>query len=111
MYRTVRSISNGTGNVIGKKYALIIAGNKSDLRDDEETVDRLRSLGAAPVRAVDAAGAALAVGARHYVECSAKTGSNVAEVFERAAAIGLNHKRNEERGGCGWVRKIRRKLM
>ena len=83
-------------------------GNKRDLRTDELTLRRLLRLNAEPVRAVDGAGAALALGACHYVECSAKTGSNVEEVFERAAAIGLKHRADRS---CGWIRRLKKSLM
>jgi Ras family protein A len=63
-----------------------------DLRNDEQTIRRLRALDSGPVKYVDGCAAAERIGADAYVECSAKTKDGVREVFETAAKIALKKK-------------------
>jgi Rho family, other len=62
---------------------LVLVGTKTDLRRDEQTRRMLGAQGQTAVTAEHGASVAKEIGAR-YIECSAKTGSGVQEVFSLA---------------------------
>jgi len=62
---------------------LILVATKTDLRRDDTTRRMLGAQGLAPVSPEQGAEVAREIGAK-YVECSAKTGSGVQEVFALA---------------------------
>ncbi|KAF7290512.1 hypothetical protein MIND_01291000 [Mycena indigotica] len=62
---------------------LILVATKTDLRRDEQTRRMLSAQGMTPVSTEQGTAVAKEIGAR-YVECSAKTGANVHEVFNLA---------------------------
>ncbi|KAH8810465.1 small GTPase-binding protein [Flagelloscypha sp. PMI_526] len=64
---------------------LILVGCKTDLRSDERTVEQLARYHQQPVSAEEAMAVAAKIGAVQYIECSAKTGEGVAEVFDTVA--------------------------
>ncbi|KAF7293166.1 hypothetical protein HMN09_01194600 [Mycena chlorophos] len=62
---------------------LILVATKTDLRRDDQTRRMLAAQGMTPVSSEQGAAVAKEIGAK-YVECSAKTGANVHEVFNLA---------------------------
>lgn len=68
---------------------IILVGCKADLRNDAQTVEELRTQGLQPVSQAQAQEVADQIGAVEYIECSAKTGYGVREVFEAATRASL----------------------
>ncbi|KAK0398729.1 hypothetical protein QR680_002726 [Steinernema hermaphroditum] len=76
------------------KVPVILVANKMDIRHDEK-VNTVGSIAGAEV--------ADKIGANHYVECSAKTGDGVAEVFDKAVRAAL-HKQKIKTKWCSCIR-------
>lgn len=70
---------------------LLLVGLKSDLRKDRRTLDMLAAQGQRPVSLEQASKVAREIDAR-YMECSAKEGANVAEVFQMATKLAMETK-------------------
>lgn len=62
---------------------LILVGTKIDLRRDESTKRMLSAQGQTPITPEQGAAVAREIGAK-YIECSAKQGTGVQEVFQLA---------------------------
>ena len=62
----------------------ILVGTKLDLRDDEDTIHRLREKRLAPVDEQSGVGLAKQLGAYKYLECSALTQRGLKTVFDEA---------------------------
>jgi len=70
---------------------LILVATKTDLRRDDNTKRMLSAQGQRPVTAEQGAEVAREIGAK-YIECSAKTGSGVQEVFALALRESMKSK-------------------
>ncbi|ODM96509.1 Ras-like GTP-binding protein Rho1 [Orchesella cincta] len=68
---------------------VILVGNKMDLRDDPNTIHKLSKKQQEPVTFGDGVWVAQKIGAQAYLECSAKSGERVQNVFETAAKVAL----------------------
>ena len=68
---------------------IILVGNKTDLRNDDETKRELAKMKQEPVKAANGRCMAESIKAFAYLECSAKTNEGVREVFETAARAAL----------------------
>ncbi|EDQ98345.1 uncharacterized protein LACBIDRAFT_169236, partial [Laccaria bicolor S238N-H82] len=68
---------------------IILVGAKKDLRRDPRTIDELRRTNQRPVTVEEGQQVAKKIGARHYVECSSRTGEGVREVFQIATREAL----------------------
>ncbi|KAF6027392.1 hypothetical protein EB796_014292 [Bugula neritina] len=71
---------------------IILVGTKADLRDDDETKDRLVLSGKSFVTAKKAEELCKHIKAAKYIETSAKTADRVDEVFEEAARLALQER-------------------
>jgi GTPase SAR1 family protein len=75
---------------------ILLIANKRDLRDDAFVHERIRNQNQKIITTEDAMLCAKKIGARNYLECSAKTREGVQEVFEYAARIALDRNRHEK---------------
>ena len=72
-----------------KEVPILLLGTKLDLREDEETIEKLRTNKLTPMTYPQGLALAKDVGAVKYLECSAKTNQGVQQVFESAIEIAL----------------------
>ena len=63
---------------------LILVCTKTDLRNDPTTVSLMAAQGTTPITPLEGEKVAKEIGARRYLECSAKEGRGVREVFDAA---------------------------
>merc|ERR1712137_1273812 len=63
---------------------MILVGTKLDLREEKETVERLREKGQAPITPDQGHQMAKDIGATQYMECSALTQKGLKQVFDAA---------------------------
>lgn len=68
---------------------IILVGCKKDLRRDPKTIEELRKTNQRPVAPEEGMAIMQKIGARHYLECSAKSGEGVREVFQYATRAAL----------------------
>ncbi|KAI8829483.1 GTP-binding protein Rho1 [Chytriomyces hyalinus] len=71
---------------------IILVACKKDLRNDPRVIDDLRKTGQSPVQPQQGQAVAEKIGAYRYLECSARTGEGVAEVFEHATRAALTNR-------------------
>jgi Ras family protein A len=71
---------------------IVLVGTKSDLRHDGATIAELQKYSQHTVTYVEAIDAQIKIGAKAYMECSAKRGDGVTEVFETAVRCTLKRK-------------------
>ncbi|KAG6833297.1 GTP-binding protein Rho1 [Tephrocybe sp. NHM501043] len=78
---------------------LILVGTKTDLRSDDQTKRMLGAQGQSPITPEQGGNVAREIGAK-YIECSAKTGRGVQDVFNLALRESLKGK---------WGKKIKQR--
>jgi len=78
---------------------IVLVGCKKDLRHDPKTVEALRTAGQRPVTQEEGRAVGDKIGARHYLECSARNGEGVREVFQYATRVALLSKSKRKQGG------------
>ena len=76
---------------------IVLVGNKTDLRKDEETVRELAKANEEPIRTDEGKAMAERIGAYAFHECSAKLNEGVREVFETATRAALQGKKKKKR--------------
>jgi len=81
------------------KVPVMLIGCKKDLRRDQQTNDILRKQNQRPIAPEQGQAVAQKIGARMYLECSARTGEGVREVFQHATRAALL-KPKRKRGIC-----------
>ncbi|CAA7271360.1 unnamed protein product [Cyclocybe aegerita] len=80
---------------------IILVGCKKDLRRDPRVIEELRKTSQRPVTPEEGMAVAQKIGAKHYLECSAKTGEGVREVFQYATrAALLTRGKKKHHSGC-----------
>jgi Ras family protein A len=79
---------------------IILVACKKDLRDDPKTIQDLSRMNQRPVSRAEGLAVAQKIGAQGYVECSAKTGEGVREVFQTATKYALMVSRTRSHRGC-----------
>eukprot|EP00761_Pharyngomonas_kirbyi_P008932 gb/GECH01008944.1/.p1 GENE.gb/GECH01008944.1/~~gb/GECH01008944.1/.p1 ORF type:complete len:175 (+),score=15.48 gb/GECH01008944.1/:1-525(+) len=72
------------------KIPIILVGSKADLRENRRTVQSLESQGQTPVDMFEGTKMAKEIGAVEYVQCSAKNGTGLHSVFEKAINAALH---------------------
>ncbi|CAH7665975.1 P-loop containing nucleoside triphosphate hydrolase protein [Phakopsora pachyrhizi] len=80
---------------------LVLVGCKKDLRNDPKTIEELRRTSQKPVTPEEGMAVAQKIGSQRYLECSAKTGQGVREVFEHATRYALLAKKGGNRRSRG----------
>ena len=63
---------------------LLLICTKTDLRSDSQTQSLMAAQGTTPITPLEGEKVAKEIGARRYLECSAKEGRGVREVFDAA---------------------------
>lgn len=69
---------------------IILVGTKLDLRDDKETIEKLKEKRLAPITYPQGLAMAREIGAVKYLECSALTQKGLKTVFDEAIRAVLN---------------------
>ncbi|KAK0434271.1 small GTPase-binding protein [Desarmillaria tabescens] len=77
---------------------IILVGCKKDLRRDPRVIEELRKTSQRPVTPEEGMAVAQKINARHYLECSAKSGEGVREVFQYATRAALLSRPGKKRG-------------
>jgi len=78
---------------------IILVGCKKDLRFDPKTIEELHKTSQKPVTAEQGEEVKKRIGAVKYIECSAKNGDGVREVFEHATRAALTNTKNKRGKG------------
>ncbi len=78
---------------------IILVGCKVDLRNDSTTIEDLRKSSQSPLTSQQGQEVADRIGAIKYLECSARTGQGVREVFENATRASLLGKDRQKLNG------------
>lgn len=76
---------------------IILVGNKADLREDPEVLEKLKRRRLRPVTSEEGASLARKMGADRYLECSAKTAKGLKVVFDNAIRVLLDPEDIERR--------------
>jgi len=76
---------------------ILLVGTKLDLREDQETIAKLRDRRMMPIQYSEAVQLAKEVGAVRYLECSALTQKGLKSVFDEAIRAVLNPQPRKEK--------------
>ncbi|CAH3137162.1 ras-related C3 botulinum toxin substrate 1 [Pocillopora verrucosa] len=81
---------------------IILVGTKLDLRDDKETLEKLKEKKLLPVLYTDGLKMTKEISAQKYLECSALTQKGLKTVFDEAirAVLCPTIKKTKKKGGC-----------
>jgi len=85
------------------KVPFLLVGTQTDLRNDQETVDKLTKNGEKPVSFEKGMDLAREVGAEKYVECSALANMGVDEVIEEAVKVALAKPEARQKKICNLI--------
>jgi len=70
--------------------AIVLAGNKLDLRNNPEIIQKLKDKNLTPITTEQGLKRAEEIGAKAYIEFSALTGENINKVFESCYSLWLS---------------------
>ncbi len=79
---------------------IVLVGNKTDLRDNQQIREKLKQWNQEPVKTLDAISLSKLIEAEAYLECSAKTNQGIKELFDTIARVSLkfnDHKSNDSK--------------
>ncbi|XP_073697853.1 ras-related C3 botulinum toxin substrate 1-like isoform X2 [Garra rufa] len=79
---------------------IILVGTKLDLRDDMDTIEKLKKNKLTPISYQQGQAVAEEIGAVKYLECSALTQMGLKMVFDEAVRAALQIKKNLTVNGC-----------
>jgi len=79
---------------------VLLVGCKKDLRNDPRTKEELRKISQRPVTPEEGVIVAQKIGAKQYLECSARTGEGVREVFQYATRFALLQNKKPKSSKC-----------
>jgi len=79
---------------------ILLVACKKDLRNDHHTIEELRKTSQRPVSYEEGLAVASRIGAYKYLECSAKDGEGVREVFEHATRAALLVNKSHKKKKC-----------
>lgn len=85
------------------KTPIVLCGLKTDLRTDNDTINKLKKEGQQPITKEEGEMLAKELKAAAYVECSAYTAENIQNVFQTAILVGLGEfkaSHNSSGSGC-----------
>lgn len=80
----------------------ILVGTKSDLRDDEETLEKLKEKKLSPITKEQGEALKAELGAYRYMECSALTQKGLKAVFDEAIRCVITSQQNPKGKQRGW---------
>ena len=81
------------------RVPIMLVGNKIDLRKDAHVLEKLAKENKTPVETHEGHDMAVKIGAHSYMECSAKTGTGINEVFQEAIKVGLESSMRRRKKG------------
>ena len=81
---------------------VVLVGTKLDLREDKETIEKLKEKKLSPITATNALQMSKEIGAVKYLECSALTQKGLKQVFDEAIRAVLCPKKpaRKAKKGC-----------
>eukprot|EP01121_Diplochlamys_sp_Union-15-3_P009695 TRINITY_DN264_c0_g2_i2.p1 TRINITY_DN264_c0_g2~~TRINITY_DN264_c0_g2_i2.p1 ORF type:complete len:204 (+),score=39.47 TRINITY_DN264_c0_g2_i2:32-613(+) len=79
---------------------IILVGTKIDLRNDQNTIDKLKAANQMPINQAKGEELAKKIKAIKYLECSAKTEENLKMVFDEAVKSVLFKNQKKKSRGC-----------
>jgi len=79
---------------------VLLVGCKKDLRRDPKTIEELRKTSQRPVTPEEGVAVAQKINAKQYLECSARTGEGVREVFQYATRYALLQNKHKKPSKC-----------
>jgi len=82
------------------KVPVLLVGCKKDLRNDRGVLEALHRAGQRPVTPEQGQAVGQKIGAKAYLECSARTGEGVREVFQQDTRFALLKNKIKRDGGC-----------
>ncbi len=97
----LQTAAQSGGPDAAKHAKILLVGTKLDLREDSETLERMRREGTAPLSYQQGVQMAKEIGAVRYLECSALTQQGLKSVFDEAIRVILFPTKEEQEQAAG----------